>query len=83
MFVYNATVYPVDKNFSGKEAVALNNGKIIVTGNTKDLQKKYDAKEKINVQGKFIYPGLIERMLIFFLLWAERTTVLTSQIKNL
>ena len=48
LLVYNATVYTVDKNFSIKEAVAVNNGKIIDAGTTKDLQKRYDAKEKIN-----------------------------------
>ena len=66
LFVYNATVYTVDKNFSRQEAVAVNKGKIIATGKTKDLQKKYDAKEKINAQGKYIYPGLIDAHAHFF-----------------
>jgi predicted amidohydrolase YtcJ len=60
LLIYNATVYTVDKNFSIKEAVAVNNGKIITAGATKDLLKKYDAKEKINAKGKFVYPGLID-----------------------
>jgi len=60
LLIYNATVYTVDKNFSIKEAVAVNNGKIITAGATKDLLKKYDAKEKIDAHNKFIYPGLID-----------------------
>jgi len=60
LLVYNATVYTVDKNFAVKEALAVNNGKIIETGATKDLQNKYDAKEKMDVNGKFVYPGLID-----------------------
>jgi predicted amidohydrolase YtcJ len=60
LLIYNATVYTVDKNFSIKEAVAVNNGKIIATGATKDLQKKYDAKEEIDAHNKFVYPGLID-----------------------
>ena len=60
LLIYNATVYTVDKNFSIKEAVAVTNGKIITAGATKDLLKKYDAKEKINAKGKFVYPGLID-----------------------
>lgn len=66
LLVYNATVYTVDKNFSRQEAIAVNKGKIIATGKTKDLQIKYDAKEKINAQGKYIYPGLIDAHAHFF-----------------
>jgi predicted amidohydrolase YtcJ len=60
LLVYNGTVYTVDKKFSKQEAFAVNNGKIIATGNTKDLQERYNAKERINARGKFIYPGLID-----------------------
>ena len=66
LLVYNATVYPVDKNFSRLEAIAINNGKIIATGKSKDLQKKYDAKEKLNAPGTYIYPGLIDAHAHFF-----------------
>ena len=58
--MYNAKVYTVDKNFSTQEAVAVNKEKIIETGTTKDLLKKYDANEKIDANGKFVYPGLID-----------------------
>ncbi len=60
LLVYNATVYTVDANFSIKEAIAVNNGKIIAAGKTKDLLKAYDAKEKIDAHGRFVYPGLID-----------------------
>jgi predicted amidohydrolase YtcJ len=66
LLVYNATIYTVDKNFSTHEALAVNQGKIIATGTTKDLQTKYDAKEKINAKGKFVYPGLIDAHAHFF-----------------
>jgi predicted amidohydrolase YtcJ len=66
LLVYNGTVYTVDKNFSKQQAFAINNGKIIATGTTKDLQKKYDAKEQINASGKFVYPGLIDAHAHFF-----------------
>jgi predicted amidohydrolase YtcJ len=66
LLVYNATIYTVDKNFSTQEALAVNEGKIIATGTTKDLQTKYDAKEKINARGKFVYPGLIDAHAHFF-----------------
>ena len=60
LLVYNATVYTVDNNFSKAEALAVNKGKIIEVGNTKDLQKKYDAKENLDAEGKYIFPGLID-----------------------
>jgi predicted amidohydrolase YtcJ len=66
LFVYNATVYTVDKNFSTQEAIAVDKGKIIATGKTTDLQKKYEAKEKINARGKYVYPGLIDAHAHFF-----------------
>lgn len=60
LLVYNATIYTVDSSFSTVEAMAVNNGRIVETGKTADLEKKYEAKEKLNAQGKFIYPGFID-----------------------
>ena len=60
LLVYNATIYIVDSSFSIAEAMAVNDGKIVETGKTSDLQNEYDPKEKLDVQGKFIYPGFID-----------------------
>lgn len=60
LLIYNTTIYTVDKDFSIKEAMAINNGKIVETGTTKALQKKYSAKKSINANGSFVYPGLID-----------------------
>lgn len=60
LLVYNATIYTVDSSFSTAEAMAVKDGKIVETGTTADLEKKYDAKEKLDAQGKFIYPGFID-----------------------
>lgn len=60
LLVYNATIYTVDSSFSTSEAMVVNEGKIVETGKTSDLQSKYDAKENLDVQGKFIYPGFID-----------------------
>jgi len=66
LLIYNATVYTVDSNFSKAEAVAVNKGKIIATGTSKDLLDQFDATEKIDAQGKFIFPGLIDAHAHFF-----------------
>ena len=60
LLVYNATIYTVDAAFSTAEAMVVKNGRIVETGATNDLQKKYKAKEKLDAQGKFIYPGFID-----------------------
>lgn len=60
LLIYHTTVYTLDSNFSVKEAIAINNGKIIETGTTKDLLEKYHARENFNAAGKFVYPGLID-----------------------
>ena len=60
MLVFNATVYTVDSAFSKTEAIAVLDGKIIATGPSESLQKQYEATNKIDAGGKFIYPGFID-----------------------
>ncbi len=60
LLVYNATIYTVDSSFAMAGAMAVRDGKIIATGQTTELQEKYDAREKIDAEGKFIYPGFID-----------------------
>src|SRR5687768_15958989 len=60
LLVYNATIYTVDSTFSMAEAIAIKDGKILAIGKTTDLEKKYEAKERTDAQGKFIYPGFID-----------------------
>ncbi len=60
LLVYNATIYTVDSSFSTAEAMVIADGKILAVGNTADLEKEYDAKEKLDAGGKFIYPGFID-----------------------
>lgn len=60
LLVYNAAIYTVDTAFSVAEAMVIKDGKIVETGKLSDLEKKYTAKEKLNVEGKFIYPGFID-----------------------
>jgi predicted amidohydrolase YtcJ len=60
LLVYNGTIYTVSSSFSITEAMAINRGKIVEVGKYNILLKKYKAKEKIDAQGKFIYPGFID-----------------------
>lgn len=60
LLIYNAVIYTVDSSFSVAEAMVISGGKIIDVGKTTELEKNYTTKEKINVEGKFIYPGFID-----------------------
>ena len=60
LLVFNATIYTVDSSFSTAEAMVVSEGKIVATGKKDELEKTYEAKEKLDAQGKFIYPGFID-----------------------
>jgi predicted amidohydrolase YtcJ len=60
LLIYNATIYTVNSSFSIAEAIAIRNGKILATGARTALEAKYEATEKLNAKGKFIYPGFID-----------------------
>ncbi|MES1216459.1 MAG: amidohydrolase [Bacteroidota bacterium] len=66
LLVYNATIYTIDSSFSTAEAMVVKDGKIISVGKTNDLEEKYSAKEKLDAEGKFIYPGFIDAHTHFF-----------------
>ncbi len=60
LLIYNATVYRVDSHFSKADAIAVDKGKIMATGKTKDLQELYHGKENLDAKGKYIFPGFID-----------------------
>lgn len=60
LIVYNATIYTVDSSFTIVEAMAVKDGRIIATGTSKNLLKQFQAKEKNDANGKYIYPGFID-----------------------
>jgi predicted amidohydrolase YtcJ len=66
LVIYNATIYTVDKNFSIQSAIAIDKGKIVETGATAQLLKKYNATQRKDAEGKFIYPGFIDAHAHFF-----------------
>ena len=60
LLVFNATIYTVDASFATTGAMVVADGKIIATGKKDELEKTYDVKEKLDAEGKFIYPGFID-----------------------
>jgi hypothetical protein len=66
LLVYNAHIYTIDEQFLVKEAMAIKEGRILATGTTIELQKKFLSKENLDAKGKFIYPGFIDAHAHFF-----------------
>ncbi len=57
---YNATIYTVDSVFTMADAMVIKDGKIAATGKYADILNQYEATEKTDLQGGFVYPGLID-----------------------
>jgi predicted amidohydrolase YtcJ len=66
LIVYNAKVYTVDNSFSIIEAFAVKDGKFIAVGSNDEIVKQYSSDNKINADGKSIYPGLIDAHCHFY-----------------
>ena len=58
LIIHNAKIYTVDSIFSIQEAMAIENGKIISIGKSVEILNKYDSKNIIDLNTKYIYPGL-------------------------
>jgi len=66
LIVKNATVYTVDSLFSKVQSFAVSNGKIVAAGSNHSILSAYDAKEIIDLKGKFVYPGFIDAHCHFY-----------------
>ncbi len=60
LIVYNAVIYTCDSAFSVQQAMALKNGRLLATGTTEDIRRRYAADSLLDVGGKWIYPGFID-----------------------
>lgn len=60
LLVINAKVYTVDDGFSIAEAFAVKDGKFVSVGTAEEIQEKYQAKEVLDVEGRPVFPGLID-----------------------
>ncbi len=57
MIVYNGLIYTVDSNFSKAEAFAINDGRFLAIGTTKEILGKFEADSQIDAKGQAIFPG--------------------------
>lgn len=66
LIVYNAKIYSVDSTFSIKEAFAVKNGIFIDIGSSKDILRRYKAKETIDANLSPVYPGFYDAHAHYF-----------------
>jgi hypothetical protein len=65
LIVHNAIVYTVDSSFTTAESFAIKDGKIIAVGKNDSILAKYEG-EKLDAQGKAVFPGLIDAHCHFY-----------------
>lgn len=66
LIVHHAKVYTVDSAFSVVEAIAVKEGRIIAVGSNDEILGAYEAKEMLDAEGRFVYPGFIDAHCHFF-----------------
>lgn len=63
---FNGTIYTVDSAFTIAQAIAVHEGKIIATGTNEQLSQQFVAKNKIDLNGQFVYPGFYDAHCHFY-----------------
>jgi predicted amidohydrolase YtcJ len=57
---FNTNVYTVNSEFSVQEAFVVKDGKIVDVGSNDEILSKYSSENKVDLEGKFVYPGFID-----------------------
>lgn len=60
LIVHNAIIYSVDSSFAINEAMAIKDGRIVELNSNEEILKKYEAKNKNDLEGKAVFPGFID-----------------------
>ena len=75
LLVFNANVYTVNDGFESAEAFVVRDGKFLEVGSTDALMEKYEYSEKIDADGKAVFPGLIDAHAHFYGLGMQQQRV--------
>lgn len=59
LIIYNATIYTLNDSFEQAKTLVVQNGKFIDVGGD-SLRQNYQAKDEIDANGAYIYPGFID-----------------------
>ena len=66
LIIHNAVIYTVDSAFSVKQSMVIKEGRILALGTDEEILNKYNTKEKINAEGKAVFPGFIDAHCHFY-----------------
>ena len=66
LIVHNARVYTVDDAFTQAESFAVKDGKILEVGPSDVIMNKYRSDHLMDMNGMFVYPGLIDAHCHFY-----------------
>ncbi len=58
--MHNGVIHSLDANGNKYEAVAVKDGKIIAMGPEREILNGYNAKQYIDLEKKYVYPGFID-----------------------
>ena len=60
LILTHGSIYAVDDDFGVFEAIAVKDGKILEMGSNESILGNYKAKQIVDLDGKFVYPGFID-----------------------
>ena len=66
LIIYNGKIYTVNDKFDMAEAMAVQDGKIVGVGTSKDIRSEFKSTNEVDVHGKAVYPGFIDAHAHFF-----------------
>ncbi len=66
LLLFNARIYTISPNNTIVEAMAIDKGKIIFIGTTAQVKEQYTSVNEINLEGKPVFPGLIDAHCHFY-----------------
>ena len=58
--LFNGSIQTVDDSLTVVQAIAIQDGRIVAIGTTEEIKSKFAASESIDLEGKNVYPGLID-----------------------
>jgi hypothetical protein len=82
-FIYhNATIHSCQENNAIYEAMAINDNSITELGAERQILNKYRSETDVDLEGKHIYPTLIDGNFKLFEIMIQRFSIETKEVKN-
>ncbi len=66
LILFNASLYRADNSFLSNGALAIREGRVAATGPADALLSAFKARETVDLQGKYLYPGFIDAHAHFY-----------------